>query len=1283
MTRNRLAAAVFAGAIAVSTASLPGAAQPGAAQPGAAQPAPSPTFERGVIVAHWLGNLAPHYMGQSNVAHTYAAPWFDDEDLDWIAERGFDHLQIRAGATDWIGEGGGLREELLAPFTDIVAKARARRLNVVLAYGSDVDSKHAAAEWELLGRRFAAIGDELRFLVREEDSAPEVVAAIRRGDSRRFVYLGAPGIKEPGQARIDTWNATPAALERLEPARFDARVGLAFGYWEPEVFAFQHPSQPVRVPFPGVVPDMKELPEFFGYHDADFSRDYRAAAIAASGTALSAETVAADFARVAEWAARSAAGRSLYLSSFGMGFGREAGSSRRYIDAVASAAKRHGIGWAIYDYESGRAIRDGRGRPTPAYDGLGIAPPAKMPTPREAGMSFFVTSAGPGTGADLGGLAGADRRCQALATSVGVGNRTWRAYLSTVSVDARDRIGKGPWVNARGAVVAEDLAELHSERSRIDLRSSLTEKGEEVAARDHDVLTGSTADGRLMRIEGVPATCVDWTSSSADGIAWIGHQDRYQGPKGKRFNRWWASWNSTHETAGCSAEKLQETGSAGLFYCFAADSPKDRPNPIARPQSSASRRSPTFRRGVYVHHWLVMPLERVLGKSSVPHTYGARWFNGEDFRWLRRHGFDHVQIPVELGLWFTPDGVLDEEKLRPFEQALAWARSNDMGVVAMFARPPLPAGSPEGATIDYTDAATRVRVARLWRQLAERFASTGDELRFSWPAPGLRGGYTVATHRELARQILTAVRAADAKRFVYLEPTRRVSEFSMVAEPDASFEHLDDLELPSLSDDPRVGVAVLYSEPEIFTWQKGVAESTETALPPITFPGRLPDFAALGLTPEQHPAFADGGREITVADIQADFARVGNWMQGAGAGREVYLAHFGSRDLVDADSTRRYMRAVFLEAAKLRIGWSVYNYDTASGIRDEKGDPNPLYEGLGLIPEPLERPDATVGATASPVTFRRGVNIAHWLSHNVPVDYEYAAPWFDEEDVAWIASQGFDHLRLRVAGNQWIGADGNIDEAKIAPFDDVLRWAREHRLGVVLTMFSLPGYHTENAGEEQAPWPYRDEETLADARYTWWQVARRYAGEGPGLRFEILHRPDAPDAAEMSRFQRAMLSAIRTTNPTRVVYLSGHDMQRESLAGVPLAEFADPNLALTFEFFEPLGFTFQFDESKPLREFPGPGDFAAEAIDRKIDAVGAWAKQNAPGREIYVGAFGVYARASDDSARNFLTAARGAFERNGLSWAVYDYQSGCAVRGDDGKPTRNLLAVVPREVAVE
>ncbi len=848
-----------------------------------------------------------------------------------------------------------------------------------------------------------------------------------------------------------------------------------------------------------------------------------------------------------------------------------------------------------------------------------------------AEMSFFVTSVGLGEGADLGGLDGADRHCQALAAAAGVGERAWRAYLSTTGVDARDRIGAGPWMNARGVVVARDLDELHSDRNHIDRRTALTEAGASV--EQHDMLTGSTAEGRLATVDGAPATCSDWTSSG-DGVAMAGHHDRFLWPRGQRFPRWRSSWNAAHATLGCDADRLSQSASAGLYYCF---SDGTKPAGVRPPATS---REPTFRRGVFIHHWLVMPLARVVGKSNVPHTYGARWFNSEDFRWLARHGFDHVQIPVELGLWFKPDGTLDEAKLKPFEEALAWARSNGMGVVATFVRPPAGAGS----------------LPELWGRLATRFAPVGDELRFLFPGGALNPEMTVTAHDLRVAAVVAAVRAADSRRFLYLEPVRR-NDHGMVADPDASFEHLDDLHLPV---DDRLGVSVVYSEPEAFTWQKGIAERDERELRPTTFPG---------------------GDDLTVADIEADFARLGRWMTGAGAGREVYLGHFGSRDLVDAASTRRYMRSVSLEAAKLGIGWSVYNYDTAAGIRDEKGDPNPLYEGLGLVPEPLERPDATVGATEPAVSFRKGVNVAHWLSHNVPESYEYAAPWFDEEDVAWIASQGFDHLRMRVASDQWIDSNGDIDEAKIAPFDDVLRWAREHRLGVVLTMFSFPGYHTAPAGAAQAPWPYRtDEEAFADAEYAWWQVARRYAGEGAGLRFEILHRPDAPDAAEVVRFHRAMLGAIRATNPERVVYLAGHDMQLESLADLPLAEFGDPNLALAFEFFEPLAFTFQFDESKPLREFPGEGDFALAELDRKIDAVGKWSKANAAGREIYVAAFGVYARAGDASARAFLTAARTAFERNGLSWAVYDYQSGCAVRDDDGKPTRNLEALFPREV---
>jgi hypothetical protein len=184
-----------------------------------------------------------------------------------------------------------------------------------------------------------------------------------------------------------------------------------------------------------------------------------------------------------------------------------------------------------------------------------------------AKMGFFITSVGSGKGGDLGGLEGADKHCQQLAQAAGAGGRTWRAYLSAGGakpVNAKDRIGAGPWTNAKGVVVATSVADLHSDSNKLSKENSLTEKGEVVNGRGdtpnrHDILTGSNADGTLMENQ----TCNNWTSSS-DGTATVGHHDRVGGGSAP------TSWNSSHPTKACSQEALRGTGGDGLFYCFAA-----------------------------------------------------------------------------------------------------------------------------------------------------------------------------------------------------------------------------------------------------------------------------------------------------------------------------------------------------------------------------------------------------------------------------------------------------------------------------------------------------------------------------------------------------------------------------------------------------------------------------------------------------------------------------------------------------------------------------------------
>ena len=193
----------------------------------------------------------------------------------------------------------------------------------------------------------------------------------------------------------------------------------------------------------------------------------------------------------------------------------------------------------------------------------------------KSGMSFFVTSAGPGNGGDLGGLAGADRHCQSLASAVGAGNRTWRAYLSaqpTASqpgVNARDRIGTGPWQNAKGVVIATDVAQLHASNN-INKQTALTETGATVngsgdTPNTHDILTGSQPNGTFIAGD-VNSTCANWTQSDK-GAAMLGHHDR----RGLDESVPAKSWNSSHQSRGCSPDQLKSTGGAGLFYCFAAD----------------------------------------------------------------------------------------------------------------------------------------------------------------------------------------------------------------------------------------------------------------------------------------------------------------------------------------------------------------------------------------------------------------------------------------------------------------------------------------------------------------------------------------------------------------------------------------------------------------------------------------------------------------------------------------------------------------------------------------
>ena len=201
---------------------------------------------------------------------------------------------------------------------------------------------------------------------------------------------------------------------------------------------------------------------------------------------------------------------------------------------------------------------------------------AQQPPPQFPEMTFFITSVGGPQGANYGGLEGADRHCQALATKAGAGGKTWRAYLSTqavggaTAVNAKDRIGKGPWTNPRGVVVATSVADLHSPNNKISADTNVSETGRLIPSRlytvnQHDILTGTQADGTAFPPD-KDMTCGNWTKSG-EGNAMVGHADRM----GLRDDDASKSWNASHPSRACDAASLVATGGAGLLYCFAAN----------------------------------------------------------------------------------------------------------------------------------------------------------------------------------------------------------------------------------------------------------------------------------------------------------------------------------------------------------------------------------------------------------------------------------------------------------------------------------------------------------------------------------------------------------------------------------------------------------------------------------------------------------------------------------------------------------------------------------------
>jgi beta-galactosidase len=333
------------------------------------------------------------------------------------------------------------------------------------------------------------------------------------------------------------------------------------------------------------------------------------------------------------------------------------------------------------------------------------------------------------------------------------------------------------------------------------------------------------------------------------------------------------------------------------------------------------------------------------------------------------------------------------------------------------------------------------------------------------------------------------------------------------------------------------------------------------------------------------------------------------------------------------------------------------------------------------------------GARAGHPTFKRGVNIDNWLSQN-DASMPYAAPWFTEQDVAWIAAHGFDHLRFPIDTRLWFKADGTLDEAKVAPFDKALGWVKKYGLGAILDVHFLNGADF-NSGARSDTRVFTDPALMGQAANLWRILAARYAKQGDYLRFEVLNEPKADKNSQLNVFNLRMLAAIRETNPTRVVYFPSNKW--DSISNVPDLELPanDPNVAITVHFYEPMIFThqkarwvFAAGNKMPAVHFPGkvpdlsgivpagwpsPSSLsAAKDIDPMFDKLAEWARTKAPGREIYLGEFGVYHTADPQSTINWVRAVRQACERHSFGWCVWGYRSGFPLRHKDGSPAAML-----------
>jgi endoglucanase len=326
------------------------------------------------------------------------------------------------------------------------------------------------------------------------------------------------------------------------------------------------------------------------------------------------------------------------------------------------------------------------------------------------------------------------------------------------------------------------------------------------------------------------------------------------------------------------------------------------------------------------------------------------------------------------------------------------------------------------------------------------------------------------------------------------------------------------------------------------------------------------------------------------------------------------------------------------------------------------------------------------------VTFNRGVSIGNWMA-KIRRGQPFGGTTIGPDDLAWIAQQGFDHVRIPVDGRLLVMPDGSLDETKITRFLEAVKWARDNHLGVVLDMHFLPGGTAAYDANNQDPAIFTDARARATAAEFWGRLAKRLAGEGAWLRFELVNEPMAPGNDQLNTLNKALLTAIRAADTNRVVYVTSNlESAFTTLEDVVVPD--DPHVAIVLHYDEPLIFSHQRASWKQLPpdmppvNFPGTvpdlskilpaghplartslTELKIEDVNAAFAKASAWLEKHAPGKEVYLGEFGCYETAPADSRRTYIATVRGAAEAQGWGWAVWDYNSSFAVRGNDGQPT--------------